>query len=359
MVRGGFLMKRRVSCSAFCLVLITTVVFPHIDASAQRGHTHGGTQVICDYDGSRRGVSRGLRFGSVAEAEAAVDRILKVAGLTRNFVIEASYDVDNAESGVDGNNRRYIYYNPAFMERIRNMARTDWAALAIMAHEIGHHLLGHRIEDEGRTPQEEEELRHRQELEADKYTGFILRYMGASVEEAQSAVRAYGEEGGSPTHPGKKARLDAIRVGWEDASDIIKGLVTAQEGRSAPPPQQPSPAPRPTTSTPPQTSAPRQSSAGTATEVPQISAHNTSSRLSERWWGWTVFIDAPPQVLEQVGCVVYQLHPTFRPSMVRVCNRGDGRPFALKAQGWGTFDIQIRVLMKDGRQYDLSHELRL
>jgi hypothetical protein len=348
-------MKRRVSCSAFCFVLIASFVFRPVDASAQRGPTHASPRVICDYGGSGKGVSRGLRFGSVVEAEAAVDRILKVAGLTRNFVIKPSEDVDNAESGVDGNNRRYIYYNPAFMDRIKSKARTDWAALAIMAHEIGHHLLGHRTEDEGMTPQEEEEIRHRQELEADKYAGFILRYMGATIEEAQSAVEAYGDEVGSTTHPGMRVRLDAIRAGWEDASGVIKGLVTARERRSAP--RQDSS--QRETSTPQQTLTPRQSSARPAPELSQISADNISAQLSEHRWAWVVFIDAPPQVLDEVSCVVYQLHPTFRPAVVRVCERGSGRPFALKAEGWGTFNIQIHVLMKDHQQYDLSHALRL
>jgi hypothetical protein len=352
-------MKRRVSCSAFCFVLIASFVFRPGDAFTQHGPARASSRVICDYGGAGKGVSRALRFGSVVEAEAAVDRILKVAGLTRNFVIKPSEDVDNAESGVDGNNRRYIYYNPAFMERIKSKARTDWAALAIMAHEIGHHLLGHRNEDEGMTPQQEEEIRHRQELEADKYAGFILRYMGATIEEAQSAVEAYGDEAGSTTHPGMRARLDAIRDGWEDASGVIKGWVAAQQQRRGAPPPPRQDSPNREASTPRQTLAPRQSPARPAPELSRISADNISARLSEGRWAWVVFINAPPQVLDEVSCVVYQLHPTFRPSVVRVCERGDGRPFELKAEGWGTFNIRIHVLMKDRRQYDLSHALRL
>lgn len=338
-------MKRLVSCSTLCFALIAVVVLRPVDVAAQRRATHGRVWVICEYSRVRNGPPRALRFGA-NEAEADVDRILKVAGLTRNFVIEPSYDVDNAESGVDGNNRRYIYYNPSFIDQIKNKARTDWAALAILAHEIGHHLLGHSAEDEGRTPQEEQENRHRRELEADKYSGFILRYMGASVEEAQSAVKAYGDEDGSPTHPTRKARLDAIGTGWEDANNIIKDWLTAEEGHKTPLP-------------PPQPSAPLQNLPRTAPGIPQISADNTSTRLSEDRWAWVVFINAPPQVLEQVSCVVYQLHPTFTPSVVRVCERGAGPPFALKAQGWGTFNIQIHVIMKDRRQYDLSHALKL
>jgi hypothetical protein len=338
-------MERLLSCLTLCFVLIAVLVLGPVNAAAQRKPTHARVQLICNY--RRAGIStpRALKFSSVTEAEAAVDRILKVAGLTRNFVIEPSDDVDNAESGIDGNNHRYIYYNPSFMSLIKNMARTDWAALSIFAHEVGHHLLGHRTEDEGRTPQEERENRYRQELEADKYSGFILRYLGASIQEAQSAVAAYGDENGSSTHPARKARLDAIDAGWEDANAVIKSLVVTESGRGAP-------------VTSRQTSALPQNPT-TANETPQLSVDNTSARLSEDRWAWTVFINAEAQVLDQVNCVVYQLHPTFRPSVVRVCERGAGPPFALKANGWGAFTIQVHVIMKDRRQYDLSHALKL
>jgi hypothetical protein len=352
-------MKRRVSYSALCFIVIAAFGLRPFDALAQRGPSDARARMICHYHGRVMSTARPLKFGSVAEAEAAVDRILKAAGLTRNFVIEASYGVDNAESGVDGYNRRYIYYNPEFMERIKDAARTDWAALSIMAHEIGHHLQGHRTEDGGRTPQEEREIHHRQELEADKYSGFILRYLGASLSEAQSAVAAYGDKDGSPTHPPMAARLEAIGVGWEEATGIIKSLVAAEEGHA----RQPTPrrTPARTAPEPPRAEtareAPRARSAAAA--VAPISAHNTSTRLSRDSWAWTAFIDAPPETLKRVSCVVYQLHPTFRPATVRVCERGGREAFALKAVGWGAFTIQIQVLMKDGRRYDLSHALTL
>jgi hypothetical protein len=351
-------MKRRAGYSAFYLMAVVAFVLSPFEASAQRRPGGGSVRAICVYRGGAGSSLRPLRFGSVAEAEAAVDRILKVAGLTRNFVIEASYDVDNAESGVDGNNRRYIYYNPAFMERIKDAARTDWADLAIMAHEIGHHLLGHRTEDGGRTPQEEEQIHHRQELEADRYSGFILRYVGASLSEAQSAVEAYGDKDGSPTHPPMAARLEAIRAGWAEASDIIKAWVATEEGRASGASPRRAPA-RTAPETPRAEVAPEVFRPMNVRGVESISARNTSTRLSQDSWAWTAFIDAPPEVLERVTCVVYQLHPTFRPSEVRVCERGASEAFALKAVGWGTFTIRIHVLMKDGRQYDLSHALRL
>lgn len=348
-------MKRHVFRSILRLTLSAACVLCPLNVSAQWRPANKKIRSLCGYHSSARSGSQALKFGSNAEAKAAVDRILRVIGLTRDLVIEASDDVENAEAGIDGNNRRYIYYNPAFMERITNKARTDWAALAIMAHEIGHHLLGHRIENEGATPQEEEVIRHRQELAADKYSGFILRYMGASLRHAQSAVEAFGDDERSSTHPPMRERLDAIRAGWTEANDIVKGLTAVEEEASDRQPRPPAasapePLPRRVVSQPPRARAAR--------EEQPITAYNTSTRLTQNRWEWVAFINAPPEVLEQIDYVEYLLHPTFQPSVVRVRERGASQPFAMKAVGWGTFQLRLRVVMKDGSSYNLTHQLR-
>lgn len=99
-------------------------------------------------------------------------------------------------------------------------------------------------------------------------------------------------------------------------------------------------------------------------EAPQVDAslpietHNTATRVGPDWWDWTVFIEAPPEVLDQVNCVEYTLHSTFAKPLREVCNRGTGPAFALSESGWGTFSIQVRVLLKDGRVRNLTHRLQ-
>jgi transcription initiation factor IIF auxiliary subunit len=90
-----------------------------------------------------------------------------------------------------------------------------------------------------------------------------------------------------------------------------------------------------------------------------ISAANTSRYLGERQWSWTVFIKAPPAVLNEVKCVEYTLHPTFPNPVQTVCVRGsnDQQAFPLTASGWGTFDVRIKVLLKSGKSILLSHNL--
>ncbi|MEW5800777.1 MAG: M4 family metallopeptidase [bacterium] len=90
----------------------------------------------------------------------------------------------------------------------------------------------------------------------------------------------------------------------------------------------------------------------------EISTANTSTYIGDGWWDWTVFIAAPTQVLNQIDCVEYTLHPSFDPPQVSVCNIGDpSYPFGLNANGWGTFLIYIEITFKDGSSCNLEHML--
>lgn len=164
----------------------------------------------CNYYGESVG-SDFYTFESDQEAIDAVDNILNPIGLVRNFDIRAA-DVDNAEAVIiPGDSTRYILYNQAFMRRVKNDTKTDWAAISIMAHEIGHHLNGHTLVPGGSRP--------KMELEADNFSGFVLYKMGATLNEAETAMNTYASEKGSATHPAKRSRLAAIEAGWTKAKD--------------------------------------------------------------------------------------------------------------------------------------------
>lgn len=148
------------------------------------------------------------------KAEEAAAAILNAVGLKKNFEI-LSADVSTASSLVS-NNKRYVLYNPFFMNRINREAGSKWTTISILAHEIGHHLNGHtfmKSEDNG----------YMQELEADEFSGFVLYKMGATLEEAQSAMHVIATEQGTSTHPPKEPRLKAIAAGWNMAAEQAKG----------------------------------------------------------------------------------------------------------------------------------------
>jgi hypothetical protein len=157
-------------------------------------------------------------FESDQGAIEVIDRILGTVGLARNFDIKAA-DVPNAAATIVGTTR-YLLYNQEFMRRVKAVTNTDWAAISIMAHEIGHHLNGHTL-DKRRGSQPP------LELEADSFSGFILYKMGATLEQAQVAIVTISSEEGSATHPPRRSRLAAIEAGWTKAKDGDRNKTTS------------------------------------------------------------------------------------------------------------------------------------
>jgi hypothetical protein len=149
-------------------------------------------------------------YASNEEAVTVVAKILKHTGLNQNFEIQAA-NVPNAMATIRGD-KRYILYNQEFMRGIKNATKTDWSGTSILAHEIGHHLQGHTIQAGGSRPVIE--------LEADKYSGFVLQRMGASIDQSKAAMEALGNDAGSSTHPKKRDRLVAIVAGWNEANEL-------------------------------------------------------------------------------------------------------------------------------------------
>lgn len=159
-----------------------------------------------------------LGFSSNEEAEIAVDRILTKIGLFRNFTLQECPNINNAVAKNIENDKgykfRYILYDNSFFNSINDKADNNWAATSVLAHEIGHHLNGHSLNNEGSN--------HRFELEADYSSGFYLAKMDATLKEAQSAIQTLKYEKATRTHPAKADRLLAIKRGWNKAKEDSK-----------------------------------------------------------------------------------------------------------------------------------------
>jgi len=90
-----------------------------------------------------------------------------------------------------------------------------------------------------------------------------------------------------------------------------------------------------------------------------IRTANTSRYLGSGRWEWAVFIVASDEVLGRIQYVEYTLHPTFPEPIQRVTERGleSGKGFTLKATGWGTFEIALKVVFTGGKARYLKHQL--
>ena len=144
-----------------------------------------------------------------------ISTIIAYTGLCPNFEVREA-DVKNAKAAIR-DKKRVILYNKEYIAKLNRKSRTYWAGVSVLAHELGHHLNGHTVS------YDKSDLEA--ELEADQFAGYILRKMGASLEEAQAAIRTVGREHETESHPGKGSRLNAIRKGWTSADlQLVKSM---------------------------------------------------------------------------------------------------------------------------------------
>lgn len=204
--------------------ILNAFVFHLLFLFSAHTQTKLNISTACSYYGEKTPTSV-YTFSSDSEAVNALKQITDASGLSANFNLVAA-NVPNA-AAVIFENQRYILYNQTFMYNISQRINY-WASLSILAHEVGHHLNGHSLMPGGSRPSIE--------LEADKFSGFILAKLGASLFEAQSAINTLGSENGSLTHPAKSARLAAIANGWHQNSaksitnNQIRDVKRLQEG---------------------------------------------------------------------------------------------------------------------------------
>jgi len=162
-----------------------------------------------------------------SQAAGIIREITEAVGLQPRFELRATTLVPNA-AAVAYNGKRFLLYNPKFLAAVNQAGHTDWAGISILAHEMGHHLNGHTLRGGGSQPQDE--------LEADEFSGFVLRRLGASLAQAQAALAAVADDQGSATHPGRAPRLGAISQGWNRANTQI---VASNKAGAAQPSAQP------------------------------------------------------------------------------------------------------------------------
>jgi IrrE N-terminal-like domain len=165
----------------------------------------------CNFDGEET-TTEHYTFEASSEATKIVNTLLQASGLSANGFILKESDCKNALATTN-DKKRYILYNPVFLQKFKTDAKSKWVAYCVLAHEIAHHLNNHDLETD------DPSVRKRQELEADMFAGHWLAKMGATLEEAQAGIKALPLENDSKTHPPKNARLVAVTNGWTKARE--------------------------------------------------------------------------------------------------------------------------------------------
>lgn len=134
-----------------------------------------------------------------------VEQIKKALAVKASFDVFIAKNENNAMAAV-ANGTKILVVDVAFLENLNKISKTQWAAIQVMAHEVGHHVAGFS------------NSAHRNELNADYWSGLVLQRLGASREASTKAILTVGTEVDTKSHPNKYKRSLTIAKGWDDAS---------------------------------------------------------------------------------------------------------------------------------------------
>lgn len=133
-----------------------------------------------------------------------VERINRTLQISPEFDIYISADEDNAFATV-AEGRKILVIDVGFLANLNRVAGTEWAAISVIAHEVGHHIDGFSGGPEG-------------ELRADYWSGQSLQRLGSSRTAATRAILTFGTDVDTQSHPSKHRRAAVIARGWDDAA---------------------------------------------------------------------------------------------------------------------------------------------
>ena len=158
---------------------------------------------------------------SSGEHYETLKALIRRAGVRKDRIIAKElHGFQNAAAVLcedyDGKIKQVVMWDPAFFEEMNRKAGTPWASIAILAHELAHHLNNDTGQNPGRIPSHE---RREQELYADRYAGQILQKLGASRQETTAVFYEMGE--GGETHPPTWLRVAAAGEGWDSSSGQV------------------------------------------------------------------------------------------------------------------------------------------
>jgi len=197
-------MRRIIAASATTVVLL--LAMPRDTAAAEVRH-------LCSFTRGAGPMTPSNLHPPSTFARAALQAILGAVDEVGRPIEFGVGPVQNAAAmavaAPGGGLLEVILYNEDFMEWLQ--AQHSWAAVSVLAHEVGHHLDGHA------TISVPNDHPWRRELAADWLSGCALRNMNAPLSGATAAMHAIRSRfgsGGGPSHPPVERRERAIEEGW-------------------------------------------------------------------------------------------------------------------------------------------------
>lgn len=155
-------------------------------------------------------------FGNEIHVEIVqwADSACQTLGLERNFEFLNCPGLNNALAVILPSRTnpydkvRYIAYDWNYLQKLEKKSGSQYAALGVEIHEVGHHLNGDPLTASGSTP--------KIELDADSFVGSTIAMLGGSLYDALSGFLFMPDPLSNRTHPPRWRRLIAIEQGWKN-----------------------------------------------------------------------------------------------------------------------------------------------
>lgn len=148
---------------------------------------------------------------STTSYDEIISEVLSLVGIPNSDIEIRTTSSFGAFSVINkGCRRRFFLYNQAFFDSVYTVTKSYEPIKSICFHEIAHHFYRHPLKSKWEA--------HLHELEADRYSGFQMRLIGATLEESIAAMKYFGNETTSQSHPEKSIRINEIKAGYIDAS---------------------------------------------------------------------------------------------------------------------------------------------
>lgn len=166
-------------------------------------------------------------FKDNEEAHRIVENLMSLSGLPMNFIVSQCSGIKNAFATIR-EGIQFIIYDNKYLESLdSNLDKTE--SITVLAHEIGHHLSGHStkinlINKYCSTKNFNKEkclaqlkLKRKQELEADRFAGFIMYKYNAPLDKVLNTYKQLTSSRYNPysRYPKLEYRLKAIKTGYE------------------------------------------------------------------------------------------------------------------------------------------------
>jgi hypothetical protein len=198
------------SASMALVFLLTAGIRP---AAAQWSPDSVQIHLLCTYGESGRendSVRMNDPMPTWPEAQWVVAEMARKSGIRNvpKVLVGPVPYAAGAVAAIVGEERVIICNRDFIWDLFNRTSENKWALIAVLAHELGHHLNGDGIDQKGSTLTKERN--------ADFASGRLMKLLGATLEDAQIAIRTMGTPQPTRTHPGQAERLHEIRKGYDD-----------------------------------------------------------------------------------------------------------------------------------------------